>query len=326
LLKEMSEDFPEKLGKIETALYEYLYAFEMGPHLIYDNELHKVKWDNSSDIDDAKRCIVKLGILLQHLRCIATTWHTEGTEESEYAYSVSQPEDPRRAITLLRNLARGHALLTGRNYITMEDIPLVVKTVLSTAQIERVSVFYLLVDNDGDASTDEIIDYLHVSRPTALRTMAELRAIRLVERYEAFDDKKNNHIMHIRLKDGFNWFLSSEFKKLREGFVPVDNSEFIDYRAANKEKCTPYTPQKSDLSPEQIDTLWLIVKAMEEEQSALPTQVDKDTISGEILRQRLVETGKFRQSEAVKIVEGMDRFGSIEKVSYDTYRRKIEKK
>src|SRR5918996_3568975 len=118
------------------------------------------------------------------LRCIATIWKTEDTEASDYGYSVSQPEDPRRAIVALRNLARGHALLTGRNYITKEDIPVVVKTVLSTAQIERVSVFYLLINNNGDVSTDDVMDYLHVSRPTALRTMAELKVIRLVEDYE----------------------------------------------------------------------------------------------------------------------------------------------
>lgn len=69
-----------------------------------------------------KKCIAKLGTLLGHLRCIATTWHTEGTQGSDYGYAVSQPEDPRRAITVLQNLARGHALLTGRNYITLEDI------------------------------------------------------------------------------------------------------------------------------------------------------------------------------------------------------------
>jgi hypothetical protein len=94
LLMEMSEDFPEKIGKIEAALYEYLYYFEMGPHLIYENELHKAKWDTHEDSLEARKCIVKLGILLQHLRCFTTTWETKDTQGSEYAYSVSQPEAP----------------------------------------------------------------------------------------------------------------------------------------------------------------------------------------------------------------------------------------
>jgi hypothetical protein len=329
LLKQMSEDFSIKIERIETALFEYLYFFEMGPHLIYDNELHKVKWDTESDSVDAKRCIVRLGVLLQHLRCIATVWHTEDSQASEYAYSVSQPEDPRRAITTLRNLARGHALLTGRNYITIEDIPVVVKTVLSTAQIERVSVFYLLINREkGDVSTDDIMDYLHVARPTALRTMAELKAIGLVEDYEFDDGYKTKPVKHIRLRDPFNWFLSEGFKKLHEDFVPVDNTEFLNQGYKQHEKIIknnyPHTETFVNLSDEQIETFLSIFQSMEKEQANLSIEIDRDTISGEVLRQRLIETGKFQQDAAAMIVEGMCKAGRIEKVSYDTYRRRKE--
>ncbi len=49
----------------------------------------------------------------------------------------------------LVNLARGHALLTGRNHVTREDIPMVIKVVLSTAPIERVTMFDILLANNG---------------------------------------------------------------------------------------------------------------------------------------------------------------------------------
>lgn len=215
LIMEMSEDFSDKINKIRSTLFEYLYLFEMGPHLIYDHELNKIRWDDSKDDYEAKRCIVKLGRLLGHLRCIATTWHTEGTQGSDYGYAVSQPEDPRRAITVLQNFARGHALLTGRNYITLEDIPIIAKIVLSTAQTERVSLFYLLLSNGGDVSTDDVVGYLGVSRPTALRTMTELGAVGLVEEYEHKEENDTQFTKHIRLRDEFDWFLSEEFRKLR---------------------------------------------------------------------------------------------------------------
>ena len=38
----------------------------------------------------------------------------------------------------------------------------------------------------------------------------------------------------ITLKNDFDWFLSDEFKELRQGFEPTDNSEFI------KEYCKKY--------------------------------------------------------------------------------------
>ena len=65
-------------------------------------------------------------------------------------------EEPDRAITQLRNLARGHALSKGRNYITVDDIPLLIKVVLSTASIERVTIFDLLIKANGTLTTTVI--------------------------------------------------------------------------------------------------------------------------------------------------------------------------
>ena len=77
-------------------------------------------------------------------------------------------------------MARGHALLHGRNYLTKEDIPIVIKTVLSTASVERVSVFDKLLINDGKLTTTQITGALNISSPTAKRTMTELSVLELV--------------------------------------------------------------------------------------------------------------------------------------------------
>jgi DNA-binding transcriptional ArsR family regulator len=242
------------------------------------------------------------------------TWHIEGTQGSDYGYTVSQPEDLTRATIVLQNLARGHALLTGRNFITLEDIPIVAKTVLSTAQTDRVTVFYLLLDNNGDISTDDITRCLGVSKPTAGRTMAELKVIGLVEEYEHKEPSDTQFTKHIRLKDGFKWFLLEDFKKLRDGFVP------IGYKKANKEKIPPYTLK--DPMPDQIDTFWSTFLSIEREQENLPSQIDRDTVSGDGLRRRLNETGKFQGDDAIMVVDRMYKLGAIDRVSYDTYRRK----
>ena len=239
-----------------------------------------------------------------------------GLRGSDYGYSVSQPEDPRRAITILQNLARGHALLTGRNYITLDDIPIVSKIVLSTAQTERVSLFCLLLDNGGDVSTNDIMECLGVSRPTAGRTMTELSAIGLVEEYERKEQPATRFTKHIRLKDKFDWYLSEEFKKLREDFKP------IGYKKTNKEKIPPYTHDNTDPSSNQIDTFWSTFLSIEKEQESLPSEIDRDTVSGEVLRRRLVETGKLHYNDAAVLVDRMYKLGAINRVSYDTYRRK----
>ena len=91
--------------------------------------------------------IKELGKLLARLRGHVDIWSPKNAdhEYSEYSYSYTQPEDPARAITQLYNLARGHALLMGRNYITLQDVTITVKVVLSTASVERTAIFDLLL-------------------------------------------------------------------------------------------------------------------------------------------------------------------------------------
>ena len=63
-----------------------------------------------------------------------------------------------------------------------------------------------------------------MSAPTARDTMWQLKAVGLVE----FIEKDNeNEEMEIELIDKFNWFLSDEFAKLREEFVPTDYREYL---------------------------------------------------------------------------------------------------
>ncbi len=234
-----------------------------------------MKWDDESDAEEALRWIIKLATLLKHLRCIAKTWAIEeDSQGSNYGYSVTQPESPERAIEILRNLARGHALLKGRNYITMEDIPIVVKTVLSTANIDKVGLLRLLIASNGKLATIQIEKSLNVSRPTALRNMVELKAIGLVDLGEETVPATSKNPPYdkkiITLKNEFNWLLKEDFEKLREGFEPVDNREFMDEGGAGKHnkkeaeednphkgKSAPYIPSYT-FSIEQVSTFWRI--------------------------------------------------------------------
>src|SRR5215211_1819875 len=61
--------------------------------------------------------------------------------------------------------------------------------------------------------------------------MTELKVIELVEM------KQNNNTgeFEIELREEFKWFLTEEFQKLREGFTPEDNSEYLK----SKEKLPP---------------------------------------------------------------------------------------
>jgi len=237
-LKELREDFGEKRAKVEAALFQYLKWLEIRPDMEIDkgSSLPKVEWasyhsssnENSNNVKDeeiAEKYIVRLAKLLARLRGVALTWETQGSQGSEYSYTQPIIEDPSRAATQLQNLARGHALLHGRNYITKEDIPIVVKTVLSTGVVERVSIFDKLLREEGTLSTSDIVAFLNVSANTAKRTMVELVVLGLVNTNESNEGTPYNEQKKIYLKDEFKWFTTNEFKKLREDFVPEDNHD-----------------------------------------------------------------------------------------------------
>jgi len=109
----------------------------------------------------------------------------------------------------------------GRNYITNDDLSLPVKVVLSTASIDRVNIFSLLIARGGTLKTSDIVTSFNMSAPTARAAMTQLKATGLVD---ILDTTTETEEKQITLKDDFDWFLGEEFAKLREKFEPVDNT------------------------------------------------------------------------------------------------------
>jgi hypothetical protein len=199
-----------------------------------NNSPIKIEWDDAKYKEKALRIIIILANLLALLRGILQTWEIKDTQGTEYSYSLPIIEEPDRAITQLRNLARGAALTRGRNYITVEEIPLIIKVVLTTASIERVRILDLLLNADGKLSTSQIEFSLNISKPTAKRTMAEFKGLGIVDLIEG-EYENSEKIIH--LKEKFSWFLGSEFKSLREDFTPdFKNSSRQDLLDVLKEK------------------------------------------------------------------------------------------
>jgi hypothetical protein len=118
----------------------------------------------------------------------------------------------------------------------MEDVPLLINVVLSTGSMERVRIFNLLLEFGGTLTTTEIEQSLNVSDKTAKRTMAELKAIELVSVEEVESHHGGSPELQIRLFDQFKWFLSPEFKELK------DNSERKNFTPllANENKIQNY--------------------------------------------------------------------------------------
>ena len=226
-------DYIQKIGKIKSKMNEYLKWFDSQP-FDYDTTLN----DNKNDIEEkVSLCIIRLAILLRHLRANVPVWETQYSQGSDYAYTSVSFEEPERAITQLKNLARGHALSQGKNKITMQDIPLLIKVVLSTASKERVILFDHLLENNGQLDTLSIKEHLIISKNTALRTMAEFVFLKIVDRLEMQNNNpSDNKSFQIRLKDEFKWFLSNEFKELRQNFGKEYYDEYVSSKQQEQEQ------------------------------------------------------------------------------------------
>ena len=100
----------------------------------------------------------------------------------------------------------------GRRHITLDDVPIVIHTALSTATMERVRMFELLTAHQGVLTTSQICESLNTTPPTARSTMTELKATGLV----TMDIGDGSAPSSITLKPEFDWFLSLEFLTFKE--------------------------------------------------------------------------------------------------------------
>jgi AAA lid domain len=218
----------------------------------------KIAWNSEKDDDLAKDYIIKLGKFLAKIRGHVETWSSKGTghahEYTEYSYGFTQSEDPARASTQLYNLARGHALLRGRNYITIDDIPVAVKVVLSTASIERVAILDLLLCKKQSITLSGITNVLPMSKSTALKAMTALAALKVVNMEDTVVG--GNFTKQITLRDEFSWLFSDEFDKLRQGFDPVDSSEYdnIEEELDQQTSSSDQTVNGDDLSANPVSS------------------------------------------------------------------------
>jgi AAA lid domain len=382
IVNEIGSDFNTKFDAIQTALFDYLKWFEIGPDLVYDDKdgeaedeltvekdlrfkpgvpgnqfkfhddddlvwnkvmkkkklelergkvkdsrLLKMKWGSDKDDSEAKRCVAELAKLLSHLRCDVRTWR----EGDDIGYAPSLPEHPKRAAEILFNLARAHALLYGRNFVTMEDIPIIVKTVLSTAEIERVKVFSLLLANSssissggGWLSTSQITQSLNISPQTARRKMTEFKVIGLVdEEYSG-----SSHELSMKLKPEFNWFLGEEFNQVRDRFEPADYRKYLKEKEdITSEMADQQTPTSNDYSSayERMIVFDRVFDELASEYELSAMEDDKGTVGRYELQKRLVETGMFDQVDALTIIDEMIRIKKIKIVMVHTYRRSNSK-
>lgn len=173
-----------------------------------------IEWDKDKDDKSLVILISRFAKILARLRSAINVWE-EGYGEKKYNFTQPITEMPDRLNQLLYNLARGHALVCGREIITIEDLKIVARVALDSAPPNRSKMFKLLLKNGGRLSTEEVMLELKCSRPTALKEMQQLVILGIVEPSEDLSEAEKLHYLgrpetEISLKEEFGWFLTNE--------------------------------------------------------------------------------------------------------------------
>jgi hypothetical protein len=209
LAKELEEDFKSKTKTCRNAVHIFISE-------LWKNFSPVEKWEKERDHQSAKEAIGNLSKLLVRLRANIEYQHVEEPDENgvESQGTYAQPiiEEPHRANQVLYNLARGHALLYGRKYITNADIPLVRKVALNSANTDRVKLLETLLQNNGIATTKQFEEKLDCSPNQALKTMTTLKILGLIDIKKTDSGEQGGRPMKIAvLKPQYQWLLKQEF-------------------------------------------------------------------------------------------------------------------
>ena len=135
-------------------------------------------WDRASDPEPILDYIIRLAELGVVLRSVVAK--EKVITGTEYEYSPAVLEGPARYRQSLYNLARGHALVNGRRTLTMEDLELPKRIVLSTGPVERLRILRHFITGDVIKSANQAGDIIGHAWSTANAVMMQMMQLGII--------------------------------------------------------------------------------------------------------------------------------------------------
>jgi hypothetical protein len=140
-----------------------------------------VRWDRAADPRPVMLQIAAYAKVLARLRGTISVWREGSGDDETYNFSTPMIEQPHRAMSLLYALARGHALIHGRDRLAEEDLPLVARAALESTPNDRRAVMRLLLAKEGVVSTSDVQNALRCSAPTGRAILETLEKLGIGE-------------------------------------------------------------------------------------------------------------------------------------------------
>lgn len=169
-----------------------------------------VEWDKKADPQAVRAIITRCAMLLARLRGVVNVWQDDFMS-TDYKFGTPLVEKPDRLNQQFYNLARGHALVSGRTQLSMDDVRPIVELCIDGAPTARARVFRLLIDRGGSLRTSEVEKALNCSKPTALKEMKTMQILGIC----TYSELTMGQEYEITLIDDLAWFLGAEFQEMR---------------------------------------------------------------------------------------------------------------
>jgi hypothetical protein len=240
LKKSTCRDKESKCRKATESLIANLFA----------NNQSGVVWEHDTDNSDCMKIIARAAKLLACLRAPINIWK-ESSSDDTVDHSIPVIEMPDRINQLLYNLARGHALLSGRRKIDFDDLRTILEVTFSSAPIQRVKIFKALLEHDGKLKTNQVMAALNCSRPTAIKELEALTVLKIAKSVDEEYDIEGKH-KEITIRDEFRRFLSEECRDFRNLRSQETQGQISFTRDIHKANPTPYDIPHSLDSTETI--------------------------------------------------------------------------
>jgi 5S rRNA maturation endonuclease (ribonuclease M5) len=179
-----------------------------------------IDWERRADPRDCMLVISRCARLLAGLRGAVNVYKEMDEDGQKLGHTVPIKELASRINVLFANLARGHALICGRRQISKEDLWPVFELTFDSAPPRRARIIRGLIANGGTLETNQIVDLVSCSVPTALKDMEALRVLGVVSKEEQPGGSNS-----ITLAESFSWFTSDECRELMErrlAYMPED--------------------------------------------------------------------------------------------------------
>ncbi len=188
-------DFKIKVSECRTIIHEFL-------NILWKTE--KITWNGAKDSKKYRVFIARFVDLIRRLRSPVEFY------QGNYI-GIPIIEKPERLMDTLYSIAKGHAIINGRNKINKDDLKIVLKVGLSTMPYDRSKIFDLLVKYNGELNTKNIIKELDCAPSTANRVIQILGILKIGDVKSRQKDKPGKPMKFIKLKDKYKWLV--EFSK-----------------------------------------------------------------------------------------------------------------